>query len=48
MWLSKKKIGFALSTIRVDIQVIRGLAVAFVVLEHLAVPGSDACFKVIS
>lgn len=28
-----------MSTIRVDIQVLRGLAVAFVVLEHLAIPG---------
>jgi peptidoglycan/LPS O-acetylase OafA/YrhL len=29
----------SMSTIRVDIQVLRGLAVAFVVLEHLAIPG---------
>ena len=28
-----------MSTIRVDIQVLRGLAVLFVVLEHLAIPG---------
>jgi len=28
-----------MSTIRVDIQALRGLAVAFVVLEHLSVPG---------